>query len=71
MHTICFSIPQSTRNSTVYAEIGPKAIPKVAKEANALAVVMPNTSVQYAVVKKKRSTAQQWEQNATGKVVCT
>ena len=57
MHTLIFGQSQSTRNSAVYAEIGP--IPKGKK-----AVVMPDTTVQYAVVKKK----QQQQQRETGKV---
>ena len=56
MHTLIFGQSQSTRNSAVYAEIGP--IPK------GKAVVMPDTTVQYAVVKKK----QQQQQSETGKV---
>ena len=59
MHTLLnfYGQSQSTRNSAVYAEIGP--IPKGKK-----AVVMPDTTVQYAVVKKK----QQQQQCETGKV---
>ena len=58
-----FLISQSTRNSAVYAEIGP--IPQGKK-----AVVMPDITVQYAVVKKKQST-EQHQQCATGKAVYT
>ena len=57
MHTLFYGQSQSTRNSAVYAEIGP--IPK------GKAVVMPDTTVQYAVVKKK----QQQQQCETGKVL--
>ena len=57
MHTLFYGQSQSTRNSAVYAEIGP--IPKGKK-----AVVMPDTTVQYAAVKKK----QQQQQCETGKV---
>ena len=56
MHTLLFGQSQSTRNSAVYAEIG--SIPK------GKAVVMPDTTVQYAVVKKK----QQQQQCEMGKV---
>ena len=56
MHTLFFGQSQSTRNSAVYAEIGP--IPK------GKAAVMPDTTVQYAIVKKK----QQQQQCEMGKV---